>query len=168
VTYLLETNTQFVGRESFRVYDLETYKLASQPTFTLPLINQSLGLDFEGLLRLDAAFVPSENKAGGWLPVALTFAPLAPMVADYKASLRLIGPSGERIAQKDRTLRHNFHQGTSLWPPETVNEYYLLPLPPETPSGNYTVTLVIYHPDTLAPLISEGVDEVPVGSVHLN
>jgi hypothetical protein len=168
VTYLLETNTQFLGRESFRVYDLETYKLASQPTFTLPPINQSLGLDFEGLLRLDAAFVPSENKAGGWLPVALTFAPLAPMAADYKASLRLIGPSGERIAQKDRTLRHNFHQGTSLWPPETVNEYYLLPLPPETPSGNYTVTLVIYHPDTLAPLISEGVDEVPVGSVHLN
>ncbi len=81
--------------------------------------------------------------------------------------MRLIGPTGERLSQKDRTLRHNFHQGTSLWPVETVNEYYLLSVPPDALSGNYTVVVVIYHPDTLAPLVANGLVEVPLGMVRI-
>ena len=90
------------------------------------------------------------------------------METNYKVSLRLIGPGGERVAQKDRTLRHNFHQGTSLWPPETVNEYYLLPVPPDAPAGNYTVAVVIYHPDTQAHLVAAGSVEIPLGQVRIN
>lgn len=188
VTFLLETTAQLVGHESFPVYDLETYTLASPkgvacdaetqenkmggdcnppPIFELPAINQPLGITFGGLLRLEAAFVPPTASPGGWLPVALTLAPLGPMDTDYKASLRLIGPAGERLVQKDRVLQHNFHQGTSLWPPETVNEYYLLPVPPEAPPGDYTVVVVIYHPETLAPLVADGLVEAPVGRVRL-
>ncbi|MCB0198331.1 MAG: hypothetical protein KDJ65_40700, partial [Anaerolineae bacterium] len=51
------------------------------------------------------------------------------------------------------------------WPPETVNEYYLLPTPAEIPAGDYVVKVVLYHPDTLAPLVANGVVEVPVGTV---
>jgi hypothetical protein len=189
VTFLLETTAQRVGQESFPVYNLETYALASPQTadcsaqaqendkkedcnppplaFALPAINQQLGLTFGDLLRLEAAFVPPTASPGSWLPVALTLVPLAPMDTDYKASIRLIGPAGERLAQKDRVLQHNFHQGTSLWPPETVNEYYLLPIPPAAPPGDYTIVVVIYHPETLAPLMADGFVEAPVGRVRL-
>lgn len=189
VTYLLETQAHFLKRETFPVYDVETYTLAgtdnaacdlaSQTTdssdcnldsptvFKLPPIDHPIGADFDGLLRLDAAYVPPSAPAGGRLPLAMTLAPLAPMDVDYKASIRLINATGERVAQKDRILLHNFHQGTSLWPPETVNEYYLLPIPPETPPGTYTVVVVLYHPDTQAALVANGMVEVPLGEVRL-
>jgi hypothetical protein len=54
-----------------------------------------------------------------------------------------------------------------LWPLEPVNEYYLLPIPPETPPGDYTVAVVIYHPDTQAPLLADGLVEVPLGQVRI-
>ncbi|MCB9102557.1 MAG: hypothetical protein H6632_23680, partial [Anaerolineales bacterium] len=165
VTFLLETNGVLTGHESYPVYDVDTYTLIGQPSFTLPAIDQPIGAEFDGLLRLDAAYVSPQIAPGDDLPVALTLAPLAPMTTDYKASIRLIGPAGEPIVQKDRQLQHNFHQGTSLWPPETVNEYYLLPTPPETSPGDYMVKVVLYHPDTLAPLVASGVVEVPVGTV---
>lgn len=168
VTYLLETNARFQGREAFPVYEVETYALPGPHTvFALPAINQPIGANFDNLLRLEAAFVPASAVPGTWLPVALTLTPLAPMPVDYKASLRLADSTGARVAQKDRLLLHNFHQGTSLWPPGPVNEYYLLPLPPETPPGDYTVTLVIYHPETLAPLVANGLAEVPLGKVSI-
>ncbi|MBE7474887.1 MAG: hypothetical protein HS114_37615 [Anaerolineales bacterium] len=168
VTFLLETTAQFQGRESFPVYDIETYTIPNRQTvFTLPAIDQPVGAVFANLLRLDAAFVPATAAPGTMLPVALSLTPLAPMEADYKASLRLTDPTGTRIVQKDRVLLHNFHQGTSLWPPEPVNEYYLLPLPPELPPGAYTLTVVIYHPETLAPLVAAGLAEVPAGHVAI-
>ncbi len=167
VTFLLESNAQLTSRESFPVYDVETYALSGDTDFTLPTIDQPVEANLDNLLRLDVAFVQPIASPGGWLPVALTLAPLAPMNVDYKASLRLLNSSGERLAQKDRVLMHNFHQGTSLWPVETVNEYYLLPIPPDTPSGQYSVVVVVYHPDTLAPLVANGIVEVPLGVVNI-
>ena len=155
-------------RENRPIYDLEVYRLADSPAvFSLPRISQPMGVNFDGLLRLDAAFVAPQARPGTWLPVAITLAPLVPLEVDYKASVRLLSATGERLLQKDRILKHNFHQGTSLWPPETVNEYYLLPVSPVTPPGDYTVALVIYHPDTQVPLIDSGVVEVPLGATHI-
>jgi hypothetical protein len=177
VTYLLETNGQLLKRESFPVYEIETYgpkperqatlQPAPPPNFQLPPIDQPIGATFDGRLRLDTAYVQPTVSPGDWLPVALTLAPLTPMETDYKASIRLLGPGGERLAQKDRMLMHNFHQGTSLWPPETVNEYYLLPVPPDTFPGTYTVVVVLYDPQTQAPLVADGLVEVTVGSVWI-
>jgi hypothetical protein len=169
VTYLLETTAQFQGRESFPVYEVETYHLPGpQTVFTLPAINRPININLDNLLEIEAAFIPPTASPGQWLPVGLTLAPLAPLPADYKASLRLVSQTGERVAQKDRVLLHNFHQGTSLWPPERVNEYYLLPVPPETSPGDYSVTVVIYHPDTQAVLAANGRVEVPLGVVRVN
>lgn len=170
ITFLLETSARFAGRQSYPVYDVETYlprPAAVTPPFSLPVPNRPVGAVFDGRLRLEAAFVPPTVAAGDPLPVALAFSPLAPMDVDYKASLRLAGPAGERLAQKDRVLRHNFHQGTSLWPPETVTEYYLLPVPAAAPPGEYTLSLVLYHPDTLAPLVAGGQAEVAIATVRV-
>ncbi|MBN1220765.1 MAG: hypothetical protein JXM69_17725 [Anaerolineae bacterium] len=170
VTYLLVTNAHLAGRQSFPVYDIETYAIDRSGTDfepRLPPIDRPVGATFGGLLRIDAVNIPAAVSPGDVVPIALALAPLTQMDADYKASLRLIGPTGERVAQKDRVLRHNFHQGTSLWPPETVNEYYLLPVPPETPPGKYVVAVVIYHPDTQAPLLAGDLVEAPLGTVQV-
>jgi hypothetical protein len=96
--------------------------------------------------------------------VAVRWAPLAAMDVDYKASLRLVAADGQVVVQKDRFLLHNWHQGTHLWPPETVNEYYLLaPAPP----GEYQVRVVVYHPETLAPLPAGDRAEVVLGTVQV-
>ncbi|MDM8528819.1 glycosyltransferase family 39 protein [Anaerolineales bacterium HSG24] len=172
VTFLLENYALYQGEETFPVYRLEHYQpsdaTSTLTAISLPSIDQPIGANFDNLLRLDAAHVEPTAQSGDWLSVAITLAPFAPMEVDYKASLRLISADGERVAQKDRHLRHNFHQGTSLWPPETVNEYYLLPIPLDTPLGSYTVSLVIYHPDTQAPLVADGLVEVSLGSVEIS
>jgi hypothetical protein len=168
ITFLLETTAQFQGREAFPVYEVETYALPDRQTvFALPAINQSLNATFDQALRLEAAYVPASAARGGWLPVALTLAPLGLLEADYKASVRLVSPNGERVAQKDRVLLHNYHQGTSLWPPEAVNEYYLLSLPSDLPPGDYSVVVVVYHPETQAPLVAAGQVEAPLGHIRL-
>jgi len=167
VSFLLNQAGQPASRESFPVYDLETYNLPAPVKFELPHPDQPINANFDNMLRLDAAWLPLSARPGHMLPVALTFSPLAAMPTDYKASLRLVAPTGERLAQKDRALLHNFHQGTSLWPPEPVNEYYLLPVPAEAPPGVYTVTVVIYSPETLAPLVANGQAEVMLGPVRL-
>ncbi|MFN8456233.1 MAG: hypothetical protein U0401_16455 [Anaerolineae bacterium] len=174
ITYLLETTARRIGQAEFPVYTVETYTLPTTHTiFTLPPITQPLPVNFvvpetgQAVLRLEATFMPTASARSQWLPLAMTLTPLAPMSTDYKASLRLTASTGERVSQKDRVLLHNYHQGTSLWPAEMVNEYYLLPLPPDIPPGDYTVTLLIYQPDTLAPLLVNNSPELPLGQVRL-
>ena len=168
VTYLLQTQATAVGKESFPVYDIESYIVTDGADFKLPVIDRTIDVDFDGLLRLDAAYLPDSATAGSWLPLGVTLAPLSPTEVDYKASVRLIDPSGARIAQIDRTLQHNFHQGTSLWPPETVNEYYLLRVPTGAAPGIYSVVIVLYHPQSLDALVADGVVEVPLGTVEID
>jgi len=168
LTYLLTTQATLLKHESFPVYDVDTWQRNPETTaFKLPAINQPMAANFDNLLRIDAAYIATQTIHGAWLPVAITLAPLSHMDVDYKVSFRLIAPNGKRVAQKDRTLRHNFHQGTSLWPPETVNEYYLLPLPPHLAPAQYTVVIVLYHPDSQAPLVANGLVEVPLGQFNL-
>ncbi|RME74539.1 MAG: hypothetical protein D6784_09700 [Chloroflexi bacterium] len=168
VAFLLATNARLVDRQAFPVYNIETYRPLAGATFTLPDIDRPAHTVFEDRLRLEAVYLPASAAPGTVLPVAVRLFPLAKMTADYKASLRLVDPSGARVAQKDRVLLHPYHQGASLWPPEAVNEYYLLDIPPDAPAGNYTVTLVIYHPDTLAPLVAGGQAEIPLGQVRID
>ncbi len=160
VTFLLATTARLVEEETFPAYRIETWVLPSvHTTFALPVIKREVGATFSGKLRLEAANV---SALGETVAVALRWAPLAAMDVDYKASLRLVAPDGNVVAQKDRFLRHNWHQGTSLWPPETVNEYYLLP---SVPPGEYEVWVVVYHPETLAPLVVDGNVQVSLGTV---
>lgn len=162
VTFLLARAARLVAEETYPVYRIETWSLPSADTpFTLPAIETDIGATFGGVLRLEAADL---SIVGEMVTVAIRWAPLAAMDADYKASLRLVASDGSLIAQKDRFLRHNWHQGTRLWPVETVNEYYLLP--PVSP-GEYQVRVLVYHPETLAPLTTAGGAEVLLGKVRV-
>ena len=163
VTFLLvSAGARLVDDVEFPVYHIETWQLPSTETgFRLPTADLPVDADFDDLLQLRAAGVQS---LGDQVAVVLQWAPLASMDVDYKVSLRLTAADGARVAQVDRFLRHNWHQGTSLWPAEVVNEYYLLPVPGP---GAYQVSAVVYHPDTLAPLVAGGLAEAPVSSVEV-
>ncbi len=160
VTFLLATDARLVGEKAYPVYRVETWALPSaQTAFALPAIQTPVGAVLGGVLRLEAADV---SVSGATVAVAVRWAPLEAMDVDYKASLRLVAADGKVVVLKDRILLHNWHQGTHLWPPETVNEYYLLaPAPP----GEYQVRAVVYHPETLAPLPAGDRAEVVLGTV---
>jgi hypothetical protein len=162
VTFLLATTARLVSEKTYPVYRVETWTLPSaQTTFALPAIQTPVDATLGGVLRLEAADV---SVRGATVAVAVRWAPLAAMDVDYKASLRLVAADGKVVVQKDRILLHNWHQGTHLWPPETVNEYYLLaPAPP----GEYQVQVVVYHPETLAPLPAGDRAEVVLGAVQV-
>jgi 4-amino-4-deoxy-L-arabinose transferase-like glycosyltransferase len=160
VTFLLHGAAEWVNTETYPAYQIETWALPSTHTvFRLPKIEGQVGAIFGTVLRLDAAHVSVQGET---VCLALRWAPLAAMDVDYKASLRLVAADGSVVAQKDRTLRHNWHQGTSTWPAETVNEYYVLP---PVPAGEYTLQVVVYDPDTLAPLMVDGRAEKSLGTV---
>jgi hypothetical protein len=164
VTYLLGMTARLVGETAQPVYRIETWQLPSAHTaFRLPLPDRPLDVVFGGQIRLAAAHLEVARDQVG---IALRWLPMAPMTVDYKASVRLVDQSGRLVAQRDRTLRHNWHQGTRLWPPdESVNEYYLLaPVAP----GEHQVRVVVYDPDTLAPLIADNRAEVTVGEVMVS
>ncbi|MGQ9793892.1 MAG: hypothetical protein ACUVSF_09420 [Anaerolineae bacterium] len=162
VTYLLGTTARFVGERKRPVYRAETWALPSdRMVFHLPVPDVQRHAVFGGQLALEAIYLSTGED---WTGVALRWMPQAKMSVDYKASIRLRKGDGTLVFQKDRTLRHNWHQGTHLWPSESVNEYYWLsPVPP----GEYTVHLVVYEPDTLTPLPANesGSSELALGSV---
>jgi 4-amino-4-deoxy-L-arabinose transferase-like glycosyltransferase len=162
VRFLLAGVARPVSAETYPVYRIQTWELPSAHTeFTLPTIDGAVWATYGDVLRLETAHMSVREET---VAVALRWAPLAAMDVDYKASVRLVAPDGSVVAQKDRFLRHNWHQGTSQWPPETVNEYYLLPL---VPPGEYEVQVVVYHPETLAPLMANGGYEVSLDRVHV-
>lgn len=163
VMYLLGTTAHFVGQRVRPVYRVETWALPSEQTiFRLPLPDRSYHAVFGGQLALEALHL---ETGADWVGVALRWMPQAQMAMDYKASVRLRKEDGSLVLQRDRTLRHNWHQGTSLWPPEPVNEYYWLS---PVPSGEYTVSVVVYEPDTLLPLPAEGSGELTLGNVQVD
>ncbi len=169
-TFALHTNgAQLEAITEFPMYNIESYTLPEQDQpFILPTIEAPIDITLDGLIQIRQAEVPSEITPNQEVAVAVTVAPIAPIEADYRASVRLFTAEGQSVSQVDRTLRHNWHQPTSLWPREEVNEYYLLPLPADTPPGPYQVRLVVYHPETLAPLTENGLVEVPLGEIFIS
>jgi hypothetical protein len=162
VTFLLVAVGRLADERTYPAYRVETWALPSANTkFALPAIETEVGGTFDDMLRLEAADLSVDKET---VAVALRWAPLAAMDIDYKASLRLVGPDGDVVAQKDRYLRHNWHQGTSLWPSETVNEYYVLS---SVAPGEYELRVVVYDPETLSPLIVDGRPEMAVGTVRV-
>jgi len=162
VTFLLAGNARLIDEEIYPVYRTETWSLPSaDTTFALPAIETDVGVTFGDVLRLEAVDL---SVIGNTVALATRWAPLGAMDTDYKVSLRLVAADGSVVAQKDRFLRHNWHQGTSAWPPETVNEYYLLP---SVPPGEYEVQVVVYHPETLAPLVVGGSGQFLLSKVQI-
>ncbi|MBI5876344.1 MAG: glycosyltransferase family 39 protein [Chloroflexi bacterium] len=94
--------------------------------------------------------------AGDVLPVILRWQATATLPADYQASVRLIGADGRVIRQLDRRPLDG-RVPTSQWRPDDVlDDRYGLLVPEDTPSGDYTVQVILYPLNGAPAWHSEG------------
>jgi hypothetical protein len=102
--------------------------------------------------RLDIPFDQGINLAGYDLvsgdPVSLTLywqAKSSPE-QDYTIFVQLLNENGEWQAGADAPPVNNFYP-TSLWQKgDWIDDLHLLPLPPNLPSGSYTIHVGLYDP----------------------
>ncbi|MBP8293466.1 MAG: hypothetical protein KAX65_11895, partial [Caldilineaceae bacterium] len=58
-----------------------------------------------------------------------------------------------RLAQADERLLNDRHLAPAQWQPDDqALNVYLLDLPPDLPAGDYTLRVLVYDADTLAPI----------------
>ena len=70
-----------------------------------------------------------------------------------KARVAVYDQDGARIAQTDQRILNDRHLLASEWSMEdTPLNVYMLDLPDELPSGQYTLRLLVYDAETLEPL----------------
>ena len=84
----------------------------------------------------------------GMAPVRLTlyWRAIRPILTELKVSARLVSPTGELPAVVDVSPVH-FAYPTTMWRPgEVVSDVYDLPLPPDTPPGQYQPLIIWYDP----------------------
>ncbi len=106
---------------------------------------RSLGLQIAFLgYDLDTPSVP----VGGTVEVSLWWEALDRMEKHYTAFIHVVGPD-ERIWAQQDTLLQEGNDPTSTWElGKTVREEYELPLPPDTPPGEYAIQAGVYYWET--------------------
>jgi hypothetical protein len=121
------------------------------PVTAIPTLQHPLTIDLTDSLHLVgyevAVMSPHQQTT---VRLTLHWQVLAPVSADYKVSARLLDGEGNQIAQMDDVPVHNTYP-TSRWKAgETIADVYDLTVPPDTPSGQYRLLVILYEPDTLA------------------
>jgi hypothetical protein len=180
IRYYLEKHGSFVEKRSFEYYDIETYQLdrlgpdlADGPLTPssidfggqLELIGFAYG-DASGAAEPDAPSVP----AGDLLWVRLRLRATARIEKELKASVMVSDSAGHVVGQIDKRLLSNLlHQDTEDWEPGAeVDAYFLVPVAPASPPGDYHLGLALYDIDSSVRLSSPDGDAarvVTLGSV---
>jgi hypothetical protein len=112
----------------------------------------------------DAAY-----QAGAELPVLLRWQALQTPPADFTVFIHLLAPDGRLVAQSDARPTWLVPQLTSQWPLERpLLDSHQLHLPDDLPPGIYTLSLGLYHVQTLERLpLVDGRDALSLGSVRI-
>lgn len=164
--FLLEKYGTYVTSESFRDYELHTYRLDSpQTVFTAAERWQPVeAVLAEGLtLRafgLGSAAGPGAGVAAGETPVSVPAGEAAWLVLhwqaaqpggeDFKTTVRLVDEADRVLAQQDNFILSRYHLPLTGWHPGEQNlDFYLLTVPADAPPGEYRVTVGVYSPGSL-------------------
>ncbi len=153
--YALGSRGELIGQEEAVGFTVQTYRLRpSVPATTLPQA-ATVG-DLFQVTTLDLR--PARPAAGQTLGLALTWQLLVPQPVDYNVSLTLHDEQGFEWAKADKPLlRPVDYLTTRHWPPGQVSTLYAtLPIPPDAPPGNYSVTAVVYEAERGARLTPTG------------
>jgi hypothetical protein len=138
-------------------------RVRAAPATAIPAPQYPLVAELVDSLRLlgyDAAVMSPHQQTA--VRLTLHWQVLAPVGADYKVSARLLDVEGNQVAQVDDVPVHNTYP-TSRWKTgETLTDVYDLTVPPDTPSGQYRLLVILYEPDTLAE-----VGRAELGTVQL-
>jgi hypothetical protein len=165
IPYYLEKYGHYDHTDHFEYFDIDTYVLETPaPDFKAAETLHPLEADFGGQLRLtgyalgdagDVAHVADAQAAGNdllWLRLA--WQKNAGHPENLKVSALIYNQAQQLVTQIDKLLVNNILQvGSAAWEPGATEEtYFLIPLPPATPPGLYTLKLAVYGADSLARL----------------
>lgn len=185
--FLLEKYGTHVSSESFRDYQVHTYRLDSpQTVFTAAerwqpveaILAEGLTLRAFGLgsaAGSEAAIAADETAAGvpagesAWL--VLHWQTAHPGREDFKATVRLVDEAGHVLVQQDNFILSRYHLPLTGWHPgEQDLDFYLLDVPPDAAPGQYWVTVGVYSPHSLhlqrEPLTLARLTVLPAGGEY--
>jgi len=162
IPFLAQKAAQPLGQQEFKGYRVQWFDLPDDgATFSLPADLTPANATFGDVLRLDGiAFGEANTSVTESVWATLHFTLLRETATDYKVSLRLQNEAGNIVSQLDKDLLNDRHVRTSAWPLDDpalnqATNVYTLPLPPNTPPGNYQLEVVVYNAEP--PYPSEGV-----------
>ncbi|HEY89041.1 MAG TPA: hypothetical protein G4N98_04810 [Thermoflexia bacterium] len=136
--------------------------LQSPPTvsFDPPRPEHSLQLTFGEDIQLVGYDAPARAAPGDTVLIALYWRARGAMPTDYKVFVHLLGDDGEVLAQDDAQPAHWTYPTTEWQPGEYIRDEHLLYLPPETPRGDWRLTVGVYAAETGERLPVRGADGV--------
>jgi mannosyltransferase len=180
IPYLLDKAGRRAGEMGFRGYHLTWWDLppAGYAHFSLPDDLSPVHMTFGDVVCLDGAAFSDAVRADGSAWATLHFTLLRDTDVDYRVSLRLHSPEGDRLPHTDKDLLNDRHFRTSAWPlddprlNQAIN-VYTLTIPPGTPPGDYRLEAVVYDAATLEALPVTGVStpdgtSAPLGVVAVS
>jgi hypothetical protein len=163
----LATHALLLGREAFGQVTVSHYVLPCASAFASTEI-QANDTSF-GKLRLvgyglDEDVVEYRQEVG----VALLWQSDGGVPQDYAVSLRLRDGLGHTWSQEDQWLLDSVSAPTSAWAVgETVQEHYLLSIPPGIPPGAYELVATLYDKDTLQQVAALDATGKAVGTAYV-
>ncbi len=177
VNFLLRKYGVHAGKTAFRGYTVDWYRVPENVHYRLAEGLRPLQVTFDGRLQTvslaahQAPPVPGDILRAsdeGWTPrpvwAVVDWQRVAKVASPYKVSARLLDPLGQIVAQDDRRLINDRHLAVPYWQGgEIARNVYLLRLPLGTPPGTYALTLRVYDPQSLAPLLAEDDTGRPLG-----
>jgi len=152
--HLYQQNTTATQPE---IVDMEEYRhrfdrLATPARFARgDAIEQPASYNFGDRLLLRGYNLQPIANAGQRLPVTMYWQSLAPMDIRYRAFVHLLGPDNSLWAQHDDDPACRLLT-TDMRPGQLSSRQFRLPIGADTPPGEYTVVLGVYHPQTLERL----------------
>jgi mannosyltransferase len=157
IPFLLDKVGRRAGERDFQGYHVTWWNLPRHAHFSLPDDLLPADITFGDVLRLDGLAFSDAAQVGDVAWATLHFTLLRDTDVDYRVSLRLYSPEGNRLALTDKDLLNDRHFRTSAWPlddprlNQAIN-VYTLPIPPDASTGSYRLETVVYEATTLEAL----------------
>jgi 4-amino-4-deoxy-L-arabinose transferase-like glycosyltransferase len=151
--FLLELAGSLESHTSFQGYDLAEYKMQS-----LLREAEMISASPDGMITRHSNL--AGQGADGALAFALTWQTPVKFFDRARASVRLIDARGNTLSARDAPLLDEGGRTTDHWDAiEPVTNTYVLPIPPGTPPGTYTITAQLYNTrDVLADEVVGTID----------
>lgn len=155
VKFLLDKEGVRAGEKSFRGYSVDWWQLDPPTEFELAQSYRPVDIRFEpGLAAVELALPDAPIAAGETLFVVLRWARTdGQATPPLKARVALYAADGNRVAQSDERILNDRHLMPGEWSADDRPlNIYKLATPPDLAPGPYTVGLLVYDADTLAPV----------------
>ena len=180
IPYYLEKYGHYEGSQSFEYFDIHTYQLDtpapdfhSSESLTPTEITFGDQLALTGYALGDAGEPDKVDQpqaaSNDLLWLRLDWHKTGDHPEDLKVSALIYGETGQLITQVDKLLTSNILQvSSSKWETDAEEStYFLIPIPPATPPGQYLVRLAVYGDESLARLPIRVDDQPAAGTDRL-